>query len=413
MSSTQFVDFTPVTFVTRCEESVIVPEEIQTFLPTYGGSIYIEQLPQGIRRVEEVRWLIEDRLFLGKVKHIAVFPNNPQNRYASAYIHFLHWNYTSPAVELANIIANRHWTNQSFVHLTNVFRAPDTVQFHDLDYPYYTKTGKPMTFLRVQPISNEVGCDLATIDQLPKLKLEPSDWTSLYIPRIPENLQFEHSEGSTQTQMLMWIFEEVLRVGRVKRIEYIRRETNKEQDVLVHSAFIHFDYWCDNYDAHCLRNTLEKHEAWKMNGRFPYHRQNSQFEILDSNGNRKPHYITLKINHAPIPDADPMLNVHQLAVAKSSLEKQVIYLMEENKRLSLEKEEAMKELDDHKRMIKNMQIENGTLLNHLMEKIVPDLDAFQPSPLERCNAMDEYDDMPELIPIGGYPLDQSEEGHGI
>jgi len=167
--------------------------------------------------------------------------------------------------------------------------------------------GKSMSHIKV----------IAAKKQAPSLEplaLDKSDWSSIYIPVLPSDLGMDNGDVRyTNDDELAEFFEDQLKIGRVSRIDFVNKSA-PGADRQIRSAYVHFECWYDNHTANLIRKTIsEKGEFW-CNGFY------DGFEFCRFERDR---FITLKINHKPIPAASAEMNVHQLAAAKEFLDKKV------------------------------------------------------------------------------------------
>ena len=118
----------------------------------------------------------------------------------------------------------------------------------------------------------------------------PSGWNSIFIPTVPV--------GVLDTEYLTWVFEGLLNIGKVKRVDIVCKNKDKNQ----HMAFVHFESWNDSVATHNLRYMIEENNHVDVFGgdyNMPIHAQN-------------PHlFLRLMVNNTPIKETE--MNIHQLA----------------------------------------------------------------------------------------------------
>ena len=118
----------------------------------------------------------------------------------------------------------------------------------------------------------------------------PSGWNSIFIPTVPV--------GVLDTEYLTWVFEGLLNIGKVKRVDIVCK--NKEKNH--HMAFVHFESWNNSVATHTLRYMIEENNHVDVFGgdyNMPIHAQN-------------PHlFLRLMVNNTPIKETE--MNIHQLA----------------------------------------------------------------------------------------------------
>ena len=137
-------------------------------------------------------------------------------------------------------------------------------------------------------------------------EVDKDDWMSVYIPVVPIDLDID-SQDYTSDEMLRKFFEDDLKVGKVSRIDYVNKVKGQTN---IRSAYVHFDYWCDSLAGHSFRKKLNTSSDAHITGYY------DGFEYRNFSGGR---YMVMKINHSPIPEADPELNIHQLVAVNQEL----------------------------------------------------------------------------------------------
>lgn len=228
------------------------------------------------------------------------------------------------------------------------------------------------------PAPAQIPVPVPQVNRNSRLDLKETDWTSIYIPQIPDTLYLDgvigrEEEGKTPMHefVLEWLIQTNLELGQVSRIDYVTRASVGSAPP-TKSAFVHMAHWNDTPHVHNFRQTLETKGAWKLASAIDK-KQNKVLQILDTvSGKSVPRYLSLKINVAPIPEADASLNVHQLATAKAALEQQVANLTEAYKKL-----EAQSQLNNvliaELRDVKNDAFKLEICLARLINSVRPDL----------------------------------------
>jgi len=212
-----------------------------------------------------------------------------------------------------------------------------------------------------------------------RLELKETDWTSIYIPQIPDTLYLDgmigrEEDGTTPMHefVLEWLVQTNLELGQVSRIDYVTRQSVGNAPP-TKSAFVHMSYWNDTPHVRNFRQTLETKGAWKLASAIDKTRNNKVLQIMDTVGGKPvPRYLSLKINVAPIPTADASLNVHQLATAKAALEQQVANLTEAYKKLEA-KSNLSNQLIAELKDVKNDAFELEICLARMLDRVRPDL----------------------------------------
>ena len=341
------------------------------FVPTYGGSLHFTGIPvpypytvtnknkDTIHNL--MKNIIEEYLRIGKTSSIDLRICSTGQRngeyVVEVYADFAYWYQTECTVELARHI-ERDLTDRRDIRLTDISIGSRRAYW---------------SYLRVRAIRHKmIDVYNASYSPLPNVAIgtmeqDKVDWSSLYIPFLPENLRL--NGRVLDENELSYMIDHHMGLGRVKRIDFIDR-TVQVGAIAAKSAFVHFNYWYDNYDARSFRATMLSKGAIQLYG-YNAFGQDECFALLqDGQLSREPQYITLKINRAPIPDAPEAetLNVHQLAVAKRALEQQVALLNETVRQLEAQLTEARTQRETDLKTIRNLETDNETLCSHLMEQ---------------------------------------------
>lgn len=191
----------------------------------------------------------------------------------------------------------------------------DVMQVYGRDVPggLHFDNGKPMEHIKVVrakphgPSKNP-------------LVLEDGDWTSIYIPVLPEDLTMDNGDVRlTNEDSLAEFFEDQIKIGKVSRVDFMSK-TAPNSDRSVKCAYVHFDKWYDNNVSKLVRKVINDRGEFNCNGYY------DGFEFCRFDRNR---FINFKVNHKPIPAVTENMNVHQLAA-------RVKYLEERNAELEAE-----------------------------------------------------------------------------
>lgn len=157
------------------------------------------------------------------------------------------------------------------------------------------------------------------------LKLEDKQWTSLYIPMIPNGMLLEGKPFESEEDIKDFL-KNKLKIGKVSRIDFITKMINNEP---VRQAYIHMDHWYDNEDTHIIRNMIDTNGSTNITGyaiypeAFNYTQRPITVSFTSSTFTRKLPFIKFKVNWNVIPSVDEELNVHQL-VAKTKRQQEII-----------------------------------------------------------------------------------------
>lgn len=254
-------------------------------------SIRIVCLPVELQTTHDVARFVDHHLGAGGVCGVYITNNKAANgaEFRSAVVHMDSW-YTG--------------INPLKSALLQSADKGVCVPASNKETSFHFANGSPMSHVKILLGHN-------TMAKLPPysaaLELGDSDWRSIYIPVVPEDLAIEGAEVD-----LTYLFENHLKVGRITRIDYVTRKL-AESDKEIRSAYVHFQYWCDNLDVGRIRKFMNESGEFHCRGFY------NGFEFIRFDTRR---FLAFKINHTPIPDADGSLNIHQLNAIKIGLEKE-------------------------------------------------------------------------------------------
>ena len=169
-----------------------------------------------------------------------------------------------------------------------------------------------------------------------RMELEIDSWTSIYIPVLSDKLVLKnHNDmiNKFQPKFLRDFLEKVLRIGKVRRIDYVDRDI-PNSSTPVKAAFVHFEYWYDTQTARNLRDKLNTYGQFRQKG-YMYKGKRCNFyqhsgDITDP---ARPGYFDIRINHKPIEETECDWNIHQLYAENQRLEKEMSALQDENQRI--------------------------------------------------------------------------------
>jgi hypothetical protein len=337
-----------------------------TFLPTYGSGIRIACLPDEYNTHISVVELMERVLCIGCVYSVRIediiLDNQKQTKFKTAYIKFKYW-YES----VNNIMLNTYLDNLVEYRKNYPETITKNVELYS-QYQFHWANGSPMDHLSIRPIflkekKTTESWNLWNLDrkgQFQEMTLSEDKWKSLYIPIIPNDLWLDGRPFDPRNDLQKFI-EHYLCIGKVRRIDFVDRD---DLDVFdgnkpVIAAFIHMDKWYDNKIAHDLRNTLDNVGNFRQKGYLYCNQENhiqlSKFytfvdhdlEMATNPSKIQEKYFVFKINYKPIPDADGLLNIHQLSAIKTKNEEEIVKNAEEIeglKKLLKEKDTEMERL---------------------------------------------------------------------
>jgi hypothetical protein len=273
----------------------------------------IVSLPAGYITESGVTDLIENVLDIGTIASLDVqqraFNGVP---YHTAFVEMGSW-------------TDKEYASNLLEQLTEA--GKDTVAMAFAGHTFVWPNGKPMNHLSFKaldhmPAKSSAYGPAGTSD-VSEWPLSDSDWKSLYIPCIPDDLSLFDGQNTYPfgNEHLMFMIEKGLNLGEVSRIDYVNQV---KEERTVKTAYVHFKKWNDNRQVEELRNllnTVGSKKCYSFGGRasglFTLKGQ-----IVDQSGALKEinRYLVMKINHKPIPEAPEGANAAQLSAANVYLE---------------------------------------------------------------------------------------------
>ena len=186
-----------------------------------------------------------------------------------------------------------------------------------------------------------------------RMALEEGDWISIYIPVLSDKLVLQNHNDMIhkfQPKFLRDFLEKLLRIGKVRRIDYVDRDI-PNSSTPVKGAFVHFEYWYDTQTAHNLRQKLNTYGQFRQKG-YMYKGKRCNFfqhsgDITDP---ARPGYFDIRINHKPIEETECDWNIHQLYAENQRLEQEMSTVQDANQQMQ-------SHLECQHHMISNMQTE--------------------------------------------------------
>ena len=169
-----------------------------------------------------------------------------------------------------------------------------------------------------------------------RMALEEGDWTSIYIPVLSDKLVLQNHNDMIhkfQPKFLRDFLEKLLRIGKVRRIDYVDRDI-PNSSTPVKAAFVHFEYWYDTQTAQNLRQKLNTYGQFRQKG-YMYKGKRCNFyqhsgDITDP---ARPGYFDIRINHKPIEETECDWNIHQLYAENQRLEQEMSTIQDANQQI--------------------------------------------------------------------------------
>lgn len=270
------------------------------------SSIRIVSLPMEFQTHDGVVDLVENVLRLGGVASVRIAENftNANVRYSSAFIDF---EFEADSENAVAVFPKLEEDGSSNVLL-------------DCGMPIHWTNGKPMGHIAVRRAAIGSGSQLKSTADIARMPLEVDSWMSIYIPMIPDNMLVSNGNGFTsfKTSDLQICIEQKLRLGKVKRVDFVTRQ---QDDKNIQSAFVHFEHWFDLPYATKVRDAMNADGVYRQKGYLDNGAFNA-FVAFGDNG-PVPRYLTFKINHKPIADATPEMNLEQYVAANALMSKAI------------------------------------------------------------------------------------------
>lgn len=274
----------------------------------------IVSLPAGYITEAGVTDLIENVLDIGSVASIDVqqraFNGVP---YHTAFVGMGQW-------------TDKEYASNLLEQLSEA--GKDTVAMAFAGQTFVWPNGKPMNHLSFKALDHMPKVLGGTSQSIqPNVSsewpLSESDWKSLYIPCIPDDLCVFDGQATYKfgTEYLKFMIEKGLNLGEVSRIDFVNQQ---KDDRTVKSAYVHFTKWNDTRQVEELRNqlnTVGSMKYYSFGGQASGHFK-LKGAITEKSGALKEinRYLVFKINHKPIPDAPDGANAAQLSAANVFLE---------------------------------------------------------------------------------------------
>jgi len=285
----------------------------------FKKNLRIVSLPYGCTTEEHVVELVENVLQIGKTTSVKVQQRRFNNAfYYSAFINFEFWYDSKVSNELQLLI------EENLVLDSDEEGETSNSKNFNLSLPefYFTwANGQPMNhisfkLLNDKPIETPIDYPETNVER----SLSDSDWKSIYIPIIPEDLVAVNGTvmSVVTPDQLTDIIQNQLRIGEVNRIDYVTSEPIDGKES-VKSAYIHFKSWYDNAEVESLRNELNTKGSKRY---YSFGVRPSQYTFKSYDEKKEMYvnrYLVFKINHKPLQEAPEGLNVHQLHAANEFL----------------------------------------------------------------------------------------------
>lgn len=174
-----------------------------------------------------------------------------------------------------------------------------------------------------------------------RMELEEGEWTSIYIPVLSDKLVLKnHNDviNKFQPKFLRDFLEKVLRIGKIRRIDYVDRDI-PNSSTPVKAAFVHFEYWYETQTARNLREKLNTYGQFRQKG-YMYKGKRCNFyqhsgDITDP---ARPGYFDIRVNHKPIEETECDWNIHQLYAENKRLEEEMSMLQDANQQMQQDME---------------------------------------------------------------------------
>lgn len=200
---------------------------------------------------------------------------------------------------------------------------------------------------------------------------EQMNFTSIYIPNLPEDLMLNGRSVSNEND-LAYFFEHQFPLGVVKRVDIATRPHRSGGHI--RCAFVHFEEWNSPF-SDGIRWQLANNSELRLYGphvqaRF-YSAANRSFE----------RFITLKVNKAPIAEVSELdaaqMNIHQLVDNYKRLDAKLV-----------EKDETIAKLEQYIKYLENVSDKRREMLYDLEFELVA----------ARCAAGDVGDELDASSP---------------
>lgn len=221
-----------------------------------------------------------------------------------------------------------------------------------------------------------------------RMELEIDAWKSIYIPVLSDKLVLKNHNDMIhkfQPKFLRDFLEKLLRIGKVRRIDYVDRDI-PNSSTPVKAAFVHFEYWYDTPTAHNLRDKLNTYGQFRQKG-YMYKGKKCNFyqHSGDINDSARPGYFDIRINHKPIEETECDWNIHQLYAENQRLEKEMSIIQDENQRIiddNMQQQYIINnmqtELDYYRSMYSNDTPQTNIVVPNISPPPIPEINISKP-----------------------------------
>ena len=168
-----------------------------------------------------------------------------------------------------------------------------------------------------------------------RMELEEDEWTSIYIPVLSDKLVLKnHNDviNKFQPKFLRDFLEKVLRIGKVRRIDYVDRDI-PNSSTPVKAAFVHFEYWYETQTARNLREKLNTYGQFRQKGYMYKGKRCNFYQYCGDTDPARPGYFDIRINHKPIEETECDWNIHQLYAENKRLEEEMSMVQDVNQQI--------------------------------------------------------------------------------
>ena len=293
-------------------------------------SIQVCILPREYNTLECAKILIEDDLQIAKVSSVRIIEKTIYNRklqsnvtIKKAFIEISEWNDTVESIRVQNELCLLQETKYQAQNSYTISLG------ENLNITW--ENGEPMSHISIRDAkpgsgllhteSNNNTNFVTNNNENPYLlTLQPDDWTSLYIPTIPQMMYLSNPDTTMsvfQPSYMRDFIENELKIGKVSRIDFVERRLDNGN--ATKGAFIHFENWNNNHKSNELRNALDTDGQYRVKGYYDGTNMRNII-IKNDNGDKVNGYFIFKINHKPIPEVSIEMNVSQLVAANKILE---------------------------------------------------------------------------------------------
>ena len=164
-----------------------------------------------------------------------------------------------------------------------------------------------------------------------------SEMKSFYIPVLPTDILLNGQEFKSE-ESIKDFFELRLQVGRVARVDFIKKPTSNDHNLI--AVFVHFESWERSVETDALIYAMNEKDEITLEG-YQNHLKGMFVPFVSKHNKYKHRFLKMKINRSPIKTVEEIpKNMHQIVNNYGLMET----LIEEQKKKIAELESIISKL---------------------------------------------------------------------